>query len=39
VYDKQHEIVQEHPVAWTEADIVARGEAIAKDIATIWPRG
>ena len=33
------EIVQEHEQAWTEEDILARGEAIAKDIAAIWPRG
>jgi hypothetical protein len=33
------EIVQEHKEAWTEEDITARGQAIAKDIAAIWPRG
>ena len=33
------EIVQEHQEAWTEEDITARGQAIAKDIAAIWPRG
>jgi hypothetical protein len=33
------EIVQEHQEAWTEEDIIARGQAIAKDIAVIWPRG
>lgn len=33
------EIVQSHPDVWTEADIVARGQSIAKDIALIWPRG
>lgn len=33
------EIVQEHQENWTEDDIIARGEAIAKDIAAIWPRG
>lgn len=33
------EIVQEHPEAWTEEDITARGQAIAADIAAIWPRG
>lgn len=31
------EIVQEHGKAWTEEDIIARGQAIASDIATIWP--
>jgi hypothetical protein len=33
------EIVQEHEAAWTEEDITARGQAIVKDIAAIWPRG
>lgn len=33
------EIVQGHQEAWTEEDIIARGQAIAKDIAAIWPRG
>ena len=33
------EIVQEHQEAWTEEDITAGGQAIAKDIAAIWPRG
>ena len=33
------EIVQEHHEAWTEEDIIARGQAIAEDIAAIWPRG
>ena len=33
------EIVQEHEKAWTEQDITARGQAIVKDIAAIWPRG
>ena len=33
------EIVQEHEENWTEDHIIARGEAIAKDIAAIWPRG
>ena len=33
------EIVQEHQEAWTEKDITARGLAIAKDIAAIWPLG
>ena len=33
------EIVQEHEEAWTEEDITARGQAIVKDIAAIWPRG
>lgn len=32
------EIVQEHEKAWTEEDITARGQAIVKDIAAIWPR-
>jgi hypothetical protein len=29
---------QEHEKAWTEEDITARGQAIAKDIAAIWRR-
>jgi len=33
------EIVQEHEEAWTEEDITARGQAITRDIAAIWPRG
>ena len=33
------EIVREHPEAWTEEDITARGQAIANDIVAIWPRG
>lgn len=33
------EIVQEHADAWTESDIVGRGEKIARDIVRIWPRG
>jgi len=32
------ELVQHHPTAWTEDDIAARGLAIVKDIAGIWPR-
>lgn len=33
------EIVQEHDDAWTDDDITARGVAIVKDVAQIWPRG
>jgi hypothetical protein len=33
------EIVQKHEKAWTEEDIIARGQAITKDISAIWPRG
>ena len=33
------EIVHGHELAWTEDDIMARSETIAKDIAAIWPRG
>ena len=33
------EIVQEHEKAWTAEDIITRGRAITKDIATIWPLG
>ncbi len=32
------EIVQGHAASWTEADIEARGLAMTKDIAAIWPR-
>jgi hypothetical protein len=33
------QIVQQHPEEWTEEDITTRGQAIANDIAAIWPRG
>lgn len=31
------QIVDEHPEAWTEADIAERGKALAEDIVAIWP--
>lgn len=33
------EIVQQHLESWSEDDIKARGLAMTKDIAAIWPRG
>lgn len=33
------EIVEGREEAWTEDDIISRGEAITRDIAKIWPRG
>jgi hypothetical protein len=33
------EIVEQNEDAWTDADILVRGQGMAKDIASIWPRG